>query len=366
MTNMKGKLGFGLMRLPKKGLGIDIKKTSEMVDMFLDRGYTYFDTAFVYPGSEAAAKKALVDRHPRDSYTLATKLMAGISLNEKSAKEEFFTSLKRTGAEYFDYYLLHSLQSDNYERYEKFHLWDFVNEQKAAGTIKHIGFSFHDKPDLLEKLLKEHPEVEFVQLQINYADWDSPAVCARENYELVRKYGKQLVIMEPVKGGKLANPPAEVKKIFDAVNPDVSYASWAIRFAASLDGLLACLSGMSTLQQVEDNTTFMSDFKPLSDEEMAAVRKAQKVFNDSPEIPCTACHYCTPGCPKQIPIPEIFSAENLRLTTGRIEEARAAYASAVGAGSGADSCITCHKCENICPQHIKVSDHMKTIAEAMK
>lgn len=363
---MKGKLGFGLMRLPKKGLGIDIKKTSEMVDMFLDRGYTYFDTAFVYPGSEAAAKKALVDRHPRDSYTLATKLMAGISLNEKSAKEEFFTSLKRTGAEYFDYYLLHSLQSDNYERYEKFHLWDFVNEQKAAGTIKHIGFSFHDKPDLLEKLLKEHPEVEFVQLQINYADWDSPAVCARENYELVRKYGKQLVIMEPVKGGKLANPPAEVKKIFDAVNPDVSYASWAIRFAASLDGLLACLSGMSTLQQVEDNTTFMSDFKPLSDEEMAAVRKAQKVFNDSPEIPCTACHYCTPGCPKQIPIPEIFSAENLRLTTGRIEEARAAYASAVGAGSGADCCITCHKCENICPQHIKVSDYMKTIAEAMK
>ncbi len=363
---MQGKLGFGLMRLPKKGLGIDIKKTSEMVDMFLDRGYTYFDTAFVYPGSEAAAKKALVDRHPRESYTLATKLMAGASLNEKSAKEEFFTSLKRTGAEYFDYYLLHSIQSDNVDRYEKYHLWDFVNEQKAAGAIRHIGFSFHDKPELLEKLLKEHPEVEFVQLQINYADWDSPAVCARENYELVRRYGKQLVIMEPVKGGKLANPPAEVKKIFDAVNPDASYASWAIRFAASLDGLLACLSGMSTLQQVEDNTTFMSDFKPLSDEELEAVRKAQKVFNESPEIPCTACHYCTPGCPEKIPIPEIFAAENLRLTTGRIGEAREQYASAVGGGHGAAACIACRKCENICPQHIKVSDHMKAIAKTME
>ncbi|MCR5522719.1 MAG: aldo/keto reductase, partial [Clostridia bacterium] len=237
-----GILGFGLMRLPKKGLRIDIAQTSRMVDAFLNAGLTYFDTAFVYPGSEDAIKKALVERYPRESYTLATKLFASAVPTEWAAKEEFEISLKRTGAGYFDYYLLHSLNAKNYKKFDKFHLWDFVKEEKAKGRIRHYGFSFHDGPELLEQLLTDHPDAEFVQLQINYADWENPSVRSREIYEVARKHGKPIVIMEPVKGGALANPPEEIKKLFKQVNPDASYASWAIRFAASLDGILAVLS----------------------------------------------------------------------------------------------------------------------------
>ena len=207
-----GKLGFGLMRLPKKALGIDVEQTKKMVDLFMDAGFTYFDTAHVYPGSEDAIGKALVERYPRDSYTLATKLFARAALNEKMAKKQFYTSLERTKAQYIDYYLLHTLMSSNYKLYEKFHLWDFVNELKKEGLVKHIGFSFHDGPELLEELLKKHPEVEFVQLQINYADWENEKVTSRANYEMARKYGKYITVMEPVKGGALAKPDKQIEK----------------------------------------------------------------------------------------------------------------------------------------------------------
>ena len=210
ISNMK--LGFGLMRLPRKGAVIDVKKTSQMVDMFLDAGFTYFDTAFVYTGSESAINKALVKRHPRDSYTLASKLFASVVPTEGLAKKELETSLKRTGAGYLDYYLLHSLTEDNYEKFEKFHLWDFVKEMKEKGVIRHWGFSFHGGPELLEKLLTLHPDTEFVQLQINYADWNSPKVRSRENYEVARRHNIPIVVMEPVKGGSLADPPENVKR----------------------------------------------------------------------------------------------------------------------------------------------------------
>ncbi len=359
------KLGFGLMRLPQKGLRTDIEQVKKMVDMFMESGFTYFDTAFVYGTSEEDIKKALVERYPRDSYTLATKLNAFMMChNEKSAKEQFYKSLKRTGAEYFDYYLLHALMQNNYTKYDKYNLWDFIKERKNEGLIKHIGFSFHAGPKLLDSLLSEHPEVDFVQLQINYADWSDPSVCSRANYEVARKHGKSIVIMEPVKGGKLANPPKEVKKLFGDYAPDMSPASWAIRFAASLDGIITVLSGMSDIAQMKDNLSYMKNFRPLNEEEQSIIRKAQKILGNSSEIPCTACHYCTDGCPRQIPIPDIFSAANLQLGNGQSAAAREKYNS-IPIGHRADDCIDCKQCERSCPQHLKITDYLKQCAEML-
>ncbi len=358
------KLGFGLMRLPKKGLGIDIPQTSRMVDMFLDAGLTYFDTAFIYPGSEDAARKALIDRHPRDSFTLATKLFATMVPTEGLAKKEFDVSLKRTGAEYFDYYLLHSMNAGNYRKYEKFNLWDFVQKEKEKGNIRHFGFSFHDTPELLDKILTEHPEAEFVQLQINYADWENASIQSRGIYEVARRHGKPIVIMEPVKGGRLADPPEKVKKLFRAADPSASPASWAIRFAASLDGVLAVLSGMSNVEQMADNISYMKDFAPLSAQEMEVVRKAREEFNSVRSIPCTACHYCTEGCPKKIPIPEVFAARNMQLVDGRLEEGRKVYAEKTEGAGHASDCIGCSQCEKVGPQHIKIIQEMKDCSGA--
>ena len=354
------KLGFGLMRLPKKGLGTDIGQTKQMVDLFLDAGFTYFDAAFVYTGSEAAIKKALVDRYPRDSYTLATKLNAFMMApTEKAAKQQFYTSLERTGAGYFDYYLLHAFMENNYQKYDKFHLWDFVHEQKEKGLIKHLGFSFHAGPKLLDQVLRAHPEVDFVQLQINYADWENPGVTSRANYEVARQHGKSIVVMEPVKGGTLANPPAAVKKLFKDYAPDMSCASWAIRFVASLDGIITVLSGMSSVEQMRDNLSYMKDFKPLNDEEQKIIQQAQRIMGNSATIPCTACHYCTEGCPKQIPIPDIFTAMNKKLGNGQADEARQSYAAAVDGKGRASECICCGQCERACPQHLPIIRHLK-------
>ncbi len=357
------KLGFGLMRLPKKGLGrIDIEQTKKMVDLFMEAGLTYFDTAYVYDDgdSERAAKAALVDRYPRESFTLATKLCAWMGVhNEKAAKQQFYTSLERTGAGYFDYYLLHALQAGNYKTYDKYHIWDFVKEQKEKGLIKHWGFSFHATPDILDELLTEHPDAEFVQLQLNYADWENPHVTARENYEVARKHGKSIVVMEPVKGGALAKPPKKVGEIFREANPEASYASWAIRYAASLDGIITVLSGMSNLEQMQDNLSYMKNFKPLDAKEQEAIRKAQEIMTGVKSIPCTACHYCTAGCPKQIPIPEIFAARNQQLVWGQLAEGRRQYAKAVETGGRAGDCIACGQCERACPQQIDVITRLK-------
>ena len=360
------KLGFGLMRLPKKGIGTDIEQFKKMVDMFIGAGFTYFDTAYVYIGSESATKKALVDRYDREAYTLADKINASVAPTEKFAKKEFFTSLERTGAGYFDYYLLHAFMENNYEKYDKFHLWDFVKEQKQKGLIKHYGFSFHAGPQLLDKLLTEHPDVEFVQLQLNYADWENPKVTSRANYEVARKHGKSIVVMEPVKGGALAKPDKEVEKLFKDYAPDMSAASWAIRFAASLDGIMTVLSGMSNIEQMQDNLSYMKDFKPLNEEEQKIIQQAQRILGQSSTVPCTACHYCTEGCPMQIPIPDIFSALNLQLGNGQLVEAKKAYAAATSQGGKASDCIECGQCENACPQHIAIIDTLKKAAETLE
>ena len=350
----KNKLGFGLMRLPHKGNAIDIPQTCEMVDKFLEAGLTYFDTAFVYTGSEDAAKKALVTRYPRESYTLATKLYVTSAPNESAAKKEFDISLRRTGAEYFDYYLLHAVSRENYQKYGQFHLWEFVRDLQEKKLIRHWGFSFHDSPALLDKILTEHPEAEFVQLQINYADWDDATVQARENYQVARRHGKPIVIMEPVKGGTLANPPKRAQEILRKANPNVSYASWAIRYAASLDGVLAVLSGMSSVAQMEDNLSYMRDFQPLTRAEHTTVMEAMSAFQEVSFISCTSCHYCTGGCPKKIPIPEIFAARNKQILWGRGMEGKADYAALAKRGNVVSACIRCRQCEQVCPQRISI------------
>ena len=356
------KLGFGLMRLPHKGLLTDIEQVKTMVDLFLEAGFTYFDTAFVYLGSEAATKKALVDRYPRERYTLATKINAMMAPTEKAAKQQFTTSLERTGAGYFDYYLLHSFMENNYKKYDKFHLWDFVKEQKAKGLVRHFGFSYHAGPELLDQILTEHPEVDFIQLQINYADWENPSVASRANYEVARRHGKSITIMEPVKGGKLADPPKAVRKLFDACHPNWSYASWAIRFAASLDGIITVLSGMSNIEQMRDNISFMKGFQPLTETEQKVIREAQRLMGHSATIPCTACRYCVEGCPAKIDIPEIFTAMNKQLGDGRLEQAKALYAQAVARGGKAGDCLSCRQCENACPQHLPILEKLKQAA----
>ncbi|MBR3000330.1 MAG: aldo/keto reductase [Oscillospiraceae bacterium] len=357
MEEEKGlKLGFGLMRLPRleDGTTIDVEQVSRMVDLFLEAGGTYFDTAFAYPGSEEAIRKALVERYPRDRYTLASKLICTAGDTDPvAARKELETSLERSGAGYFDYYLLHALQRGTYKKYDEFGLWDYVKELKEKGLIKHYGFSFHADPELLEELLTAHPDVEFVQLQINYADWENPGVRARENWEICKKHGKPVTVMEPVKGGILADPIDTVKAIFDRENNGMSYASWALRFVASKDNLLTVLSGMSSVQQMEDNLSFMKDFRPLDEHEEEVIREAQKAFDEDKSIPCTACHYCTKGCPMGIPIPEIFTVENRRKGSPEFRTKREYVIVTVGKGKASD-CIQCGQCEAACPQHLPI------------
>ncbi len=362
------KLGFGLMRLPRQADGsIDIAQTKQMIDQFMAAGMTYFDTAYVYDNgnSERAAREALVERYPRETFTLATKLNAWMgNPDEKSAKQQFYTSLERTGAGYFDYYLLHSLKEENVEIYDRYHLWDFVKELKEKGLIRHWGFSFHGGPQLLDTLLRAHPQVEFVQLQLNYADWESPSVTSRANYEVARKHGKSIVVMEPVKGGVLANPPKQVQEILHQNDPEASFASWAIRYVASLDGILTVLSGMSDTAQMADNLSYMRAFQPLSKEEQAVIAQAQQEIGKIRSIACTACHYCTKGCPKQIPIPEIFSARNKQLLWGQTQKGENNYAQAVAEKGRAMDCIACGQCERACPQHLEIIDWLKDCAQA--
>ena len=352
------KLGFGFMRLPKLEDGsIDIEQSKAMVDRFMDAGLTYFDTAYVYDngGSERALKEALVDRYPRDAYTIATKVNTHVAASAEDARRQLEVSLERTGAGYL-------------AKYDEYGLWDFVKEQKERGLVRHWGFSFHGSPELLDSLLTEHPDVEFVQLQINYADWEHPEVASRANYEVARKHGKPIVIMEPVKGGMLASPIPQVQELLRAANPNASFASWAIRYAASLDGIITVLSGMSNLEQIDDNISFMRDFKPLSSEEQKVIAAAQQAFASIESIPCTACRYCTEGCPMHIPIPQVFSARNKQLVWGLDDKAKQSYEEAVGAeGAGrAGDCIACGQCEEACPQHIKIIDWLRDCAAAFE
>lgn len=363
------KLGFGLMRLPKKDDKIDLEEVKLMVDKFIAAGFTYFDTAWAYEGSEDAIRQALVERYPREKFQLATKLAAWIGAKTKEdAQAQFETSLKRTGAGYFDFYLLHNLGEMRTESFDRFGIWDFVKKKKEEGLVKHIGFSFHSSPEELETVLKAHPEAEFVQLQLNYADWDSHAIHSRANYEIARKYGKPVVVMEPVKGGLLANPPKKVSEIFKEAEPESSVASWGIRFAADLEGVITVLSGMSSLEQMEDNISTMEHFKGLTESEKETLKKAQEAMASYPIIPCTTCNYCAKACPQNIGISGTFEAMNLYTLYGDLNAAkgRESWMVASHGKQSAKECIKCGACEEACPQQIQIRDELEKAVAALK
>ena len=363
------KLGFGLMRLPKKGEEIDVEQVKVMVDKFLAAGFTYFDTAWAYAGSEDAIRQALVERYPREKFQLATKNAAWINCKTREeAIAQFNLSLKRTGAGYFDFYLLHNLGESRTKFFDDFDMWSFVQEKKAEGLIKHVGFSFHSTPEELEEILTKHPEMEFVQLQINYGDWENPAIQSRACYEVARKHGKPVIIMEPVKGGMLANPPESVKQILQAAEPESSCASWAVRFAADLKGLIVVLSGMSNVEQMEDNLSYMKDFTGLTESQKETINKAREALAKIPVIPCTTCNYCAKVCPKEIGISGTFTAMNYLTLYGDKAAAQHQENWLVG-GHGrrkAAECIKCGKCEQVCPQHISIREELVKAGRALQ
>lgn len=363
------KLGFGLMRLPMLGDEVDIEQTKAMVDKFLAAGFTYFDTAYGYIGgkSEAAAKTAIVERYERERFQLATKLPAWAGAkNAQEARGMFYTSLERTGAGYFDFYLLHNCGGNRTKAFDDYGLWDFVLEQRAKGLIKHVGFSIHDTADALDELLTRHPEMEFVQLQINYADWESDAVQARACFEVAKKHGKPVIVMEPVKGGLLATPLEPVASVFRKADPNASYASWALRYAASLDHVITVLSGMSDMAQMDDNLKTMSPFRPLDEGEYAVIGEAKEALAKIPGIPCTSCRYCVKDCPQGIPIPDILNAMNNHLVYGNLQAARGHYRWVTGNAGKAGDCIACGLCESVCPQHIGIIEELKRAAKTLE
>lgn len=363
------KLGFGCMRFPKNGDEFNMELVKKMVDRFLEAGFTYFDTAWAYPGSEKALKEALVDRYPREKYLLATKMAPWIGCKTKEeAYAQFESSLKDTGAGYFDFYLLHNLGEFKTEFFDRFDCWNFVQEKKKEGLIKHVGFSFHAMPEELDEILTAHPEMEFVQLQINYADWEAPEHRSRECYEIARKHGKPVIIMEPVKGGLLAAPPEPVEKILKEADPDASCASWALRFAAGHEGVLVALSGMNSMEQMEDNISFMADFRPMDEKELETIRKAQETLRSIPIVPCTSCNYCAKVCPMEIGVSGSFVAmnyytlyHNAAMTLGRQNWLVDAHSR-----KRAGECIKCGACEQVCPQHIHIRDELEKAAALLQ
>lgn len=367
------KLGFGLMRLPltdanDKG-SIDIEALKEMVDTFMEQGFTYFDTAWMYCAfkSENAVKEALTDRYPRDRYTLTTKLHASYLKTKEDRDRIFEEQRQKTGVDYFDYYLIHAIDQELYSIYNEMDCFNWLIEKKKQGLVKHIGFSYHDSAEFLDQVLTEHPEMEFVQLQMNYLDWESAEVQSRKCYEVAIKHGKPVIVMEPVKGGTLADVPAEVRESFAAYHPDLSVPSWAIRFVASLDNVAMVLSGMSNMEQLMDNISYMKEFVPMNAEETELVHKAAEMIKDSIAIPCTGCSYCTEGCPMQIAIPDLFRVYN-KSKRGEITdiEANEEYRQLTESGGKARECLACGQCQVACPQHLEIINYLNDVAKCME
>ena len=354
------------MRLPLKekndDSAVDIEQVKEMVDAYLAEGFTYFDTAYMYHKgkSECFVKEALVKRHPRDSFLLADKMPVGMMKKAEDKEKIFLDQKEKCGVDYFDYYLLHCLDAKNFKAAEKYGVFDYLAERKKAGEIRVLGFSFHDTADVLDEILTKHPEMEFVQLQINYLDWENKKVQSRLCYEVARKHGTPIIVMEPVRGGALAKVPAVVKNIFAEKDASLSVASWAIRFTASLDGVFMVLSGMSDMTQLRDNMSYMKDFTPLTEGEKALCLKAGAIIANKDTVPCTACRYCTEECPAKIPIPELLALYNKKINGDTVTAEEYAL---ITESSGPADCIKCKKCEKMCPQKIDIAKLMKKAAK---
>lgn len=363
------KLGFGLMRLPTENEKIDHSRVCTMVDEYMKAGLNYFDTAYVYHGgtSEVAARECVVKRYPRDSFYLADKLPAWSMKTAEDRDKIFNEQLERCGVDYFDFYLLHSLEDgSNYDTYERLDCFNWGIQKKAEGKIRRFGFSFHGTPELLEKVLDKHPEIEFVQIQLNYLDWDNPLIQSGKLYDILSSRNIPIIVMEPVKGGTLASLAPEHKEILDSAVPGRSSASWALRFVASLPGVMTILSGMSDEAQMRDNIGTFTDFTPLTDAEKNAIYQVREKILDTPLIGCTSCRYCCDGCPMSISIPDIFTALN---TLSRFKEgwrARNFYGSVTSGKGKASDCVACGQCESVCPQHLQIIDLLKTAAEKLE
>lgn len=355
------KLGFGTMRLPQKEGAIDHEQVCAMVDACLARGMNYFDTAYRYHDgeSEPAVRRALVERHPRESYYLATKLPAWMMEGPQDKDRIFEDQLRRCGVEYFDFYLLHSVEDANVQKYEAYDCFAWGAQQKKAGRIRHFGFSFHGTPALLRRLLDDHPEVEFVQIQLNYMDWDNPRVCSGELYEILHERGVPIVVMEPVKGGNLASLRPQEQAILERARPGASAASWALRFAAGLDGVMTVLSGMSTIGQVQENLDTFAALAPLAEDERAALAEVVRAVQALPVTGCTGCSYCCEGCPQNIPIPIALRAmDEMRQYPGNASAPRLYGLRTKDRGVAAD-CIACGQCESVCPQHLPIIELLR-------
>lgn len=368
------KLGFGLMRLPLLDKddysSVDIERFKNMADTFLANGFTYFDTAYPYHrgNSEVAFREAVVKRYPRSAYTITDKLSLFMIRDEKEIPGFFEKQLQQLGVDYVDYYWLHGLNGRTYQQVEEMHAFEFIRAKKAEGKIRHIGLSFHDKAAILDEILTAHPELEYVQIQLNYLDWNDPAVESRLCYEVAVKHNKPVIVMEPVKGGSLIQIPETAKQLFEKTPPELSIASWAIRFAASLSHVMMVLSGMSDEQQVEDNISYMKDFQPLDEKERQEVEQAVKLIRASEVIPCTACRYCTDTCPKKIAIPDYFAIyNNMKRSGAAVRLTTQTYYSTLTQTHGkASECLKCGKCEKLCPQHLPIRTYLQDVAAALE
>ena len=365
---IKKNFGFGCMRLPMKDGEVDIGQFSQMVDEFLDAGFNYFDTAHGYVSgkSETALRAGLTSRYPRDRYILTDKLTNFFFKKEEDIRPFFEQQLKACGVDYFDFYLMHAQGRETFAFFKKCRAYETALALKEEGKIRHFGISFHDTAEVLEQILTEYPQIEVVQIQFNYVDYDDPAVQSRRLMEVCAKYGKPVIVMEPVKGGSLIRLPEKAQQIFDSVGNGLSNASYAIRFAAGFDQMAMTLSGMSDLSQLRDNLSYMTDFQPLNEQEQAAVKQVCEVFRGLDMIPCTACRYCTAGCPKQISIPDLFSCMNTKNVFHDWNQDYYYNVVHTAPGRRASDCIKCGRCEKACPQHLPIRELLTRVADTFE